>query len=282
MAYPRLPQISPDEEARLYAKLNQYNLGRASYRQAGAYLIVLPFEKHACYSLWVFDPELPRRTILFIHDLSADIYETFRMAGTMLYHAERMLLVTEYHARQMQTRGDDLIPFGKYHGHYLYEILKIDPAYLAWIAFRFTPRIPKQERFVKIAQAYHKVHLDLMKRHSLRQTPESYLGPEGTTVHNLTLRVTHVRLEDDPYKTRLIGTLPQFYVRQVLTLTDPAGHRIVIRLNSRIPSIHSATLPACEHAYRPGELLQLSSARILRCYTLQGRKYTRLGHIRLA
>ena len=48
---------------------------------------------------------------------------------------------------------------GKYRGHFLHEILKIDPAYLSWVAYKFTPKIPKQERFVKIAQAYHSIHL---------------------------------------------------------------------------------------------------------------------------
>ena len=61
----------------------------------------------------------------------------------------RPLSLVEYNAKRMQNKGDDIISFGKYHGHYLHEILRIDPGYLTWIAFKFTPRIPKQERFAQ-------------------------------------------------------------------------------------------------------------------------------------
>ena len=33
-----------------------------------------------------------------------------------------------------------------------------------------------------------------------------------------------VRLEDDPYKTRVYGTTPQFFVKQILTLNDASGN----------------------------------------------------------
>lgn len=58
-------------------------------------------------------------------------------------------------------------------GHFLHEILKIDPAYLSWVAYKFTPKIPKQERFVKIAQAYHSIHLDIMIRKSREKRSSS-------------------------------------------------------------------------------------------------------------
>ncbi len=42
MANPRLPGISENEQALLYAKLNEYNRGRASFKEVGVYLVVLP------------------------------------------------------------------------------------------------------------------------------------------------------------------------------------------------------------------------------------------------
>ena len=42
MANPKLPGISESEQALLYAKLNEYNRGRASFKEAGVYLVVLP------------------------------------------------------------------------------------------------------------------------------------------------------------------------------------------------------------------------------------------------
>ena len=44
MAQPKLPNLSDNEQALLYQKLNLYNRGRASYKEAGAYLVVLPRE----------------------------------------------------------------------------------------------------------------------------------------------------------------------------------------------------------------------------------------------
>lgn len=38
MANPKLPGIPEAEQALLYAKLNEYNRGRMSYKEAGAYL----------------------------------------------------------------------------------------------------------------------------------------------------------------------------------------------------------------------------------------------------
>ena len=37
MANPKLPGIPEAEQALLYAKLNEYNRGRMSYKEAGAY-----------------------------------------------------------------------------------------------------------------------------------------------------------------------------------------------------------------------------------------------------
>ena len=169
----------------------------------------------------------------------------------------------------------------KYHGHFLHEILRIDPAYLTWIAFKFQPRIPKQERFVQIAKIYHSVHLDIQRRKTYQTTGGRFLGKEGEKVENLTLTVFSVRLEDNPYKTQLKGTTPYFYVRQVLKLKDSIGNFVSIRLNARTASRKSCQLPAVEHAYQVGELMEIASARIARTYIIGSTKYTRLTHVKL-
>ena len=51
MANPRLPNITEAEQELLYEKLNVYNQGKASYKEAGCYLVVLPREGHPNYSL---------------------------------------------------------------------------------------------------------------------------------------------------------------------------------------------------------------------------------------
>ena len=73
MANPRLPDISEQEQILLYEKLNTYNQGKASYKEAGCYLVVLPTEGHPNYSLWFYTPLLDRRSFLYIEDLKPGI-----------------------------------------------------------------------------------------------------------------------------------------------------------------------------------------------------------------
>ena len=136
MANPKLPGISESEQALLYAKLNEYNRGRASFKEAGVYLVVLPRPGKPNYSLWLYSPLPEKQSILYIHDLSPDINESLRIASTMFYYSRRCLILMDYNEKRMQSNGDDLIFFGKYRGHFLHEILKVDPAYLSWIAYK--------------------------------------------------------------------------------------------------------------------------------------------------
>ena len=281
MANPIIPGILQTEQDLLYSKLNAYNQGRASYKEVGAYLVVLPRPEHLQYTLWIYSPLPGRQSIFYICDLSTDIHETLRMASTLCFYSPRSLLLMEYNAKRMQSKGDDIISIGKYHGHFLHEILRIDPAYLTWIAFKFQPRIPKQERFVQIAKIYHSVHLDIQRRKTYQTTGGRFLGKEGEKVENLTLTVLSVRLEDNPYKTQLKGTTPYFYVRQVLKLKDSVGNFVSIRMNARTASRKSCQLPAVEHAYQVGEIMEIASARIARTYMIGSTKYTRLTHVKL-
>ena len=283
MANPRLPGISENEQALLYAKLNEYNRGRASFKEEGVYLVVLPRPGKPNYSLWLYSPLPEKQSILYIHDLSPDINESLRVASTMFYYSKRCLILVDYNEKRMQSNGDDLIFFGKYRGHFLHEILKIDPSYLSWIAYKFTPKIPKQERFVKIAQAYHSIHLDIMQRKSREKRSSSrYLGELGEKLTDLKLKVTRVRLEDDPYKTRVNGTTPQFFVKQILTLTDASGNLAVMSIPSKNPSAVSCTLSGIEHEYRLGEIIYIESAKVSRRYESYGSKYTLLSHVKFA
>lgn len=281
MANPRLPGISEAEENLLYTKLNEYNRGRASFKEAGVYLVVLPRSGHPNYSVWIFSPQLEKQTILFIHDLSPDIHESLRMASTLFYFSRRCLYIIEYNEKRMAGNGDDIISFGKYHGHYLHEILKVDPSYLSWIAYKYIPKIPKQERFVEIARIYHSVHLDIMQR-KVRQKRETsrFLGVEGEKLTNLTLKVIKTRLEDDPYKTVVRGTTVQFYVRQLLTLVDPSGNLVMMKITSKNPSQESCRLSAFEHEFKTDEIVHIRSARVSRTYENNGSKYTRLSHVK--
>ena len=172
MTNPLIPGITAAEQDVLYQKLNAYNLKKASFKEVGAYLVVLPRADCPRYSLWIYSPLPERQSIFYIFDLSEDIHEALRMASTLCYYSPRPLSLVEYNAKRMQNKGDDIISFGKYHGHYLHEILRIDPGYLTWIAFKFTPRIPKQERFAQIAR------ISCNGKPSNR-LPDAFLGKKG-------------------------------------------------------------------------------------------------------
>lgn len=281
MANPIIPGIPEAEQDLLYKKLNEYNLGRASYKEAGAYLVVLPRPGYPRYSLWIYSPLPERQSIFYIQDLSEDINESLRAASSLCYYSPRCMLLVEYNAKRMQSRGDDIISIGKYHGHFLHEIFRIDPGYISWIAYKFTPRTPKQERFVQIAQIYHSVHLDIQKRQAHQKYSTSrFLGKEGEKVEDLTLKVLRVRLEDDPYKTIVKGNTPYFYVRQILTLEDSIGNLVTFRTSARTASRESCQLPGTEHAFQPGETVYIASARIARTYTSGNKQYTRLNYVK--
>ncbi len=281
MANPLIPGIAVAEQDLLYQKLNEYNRNKASYKEAGTYLVVLPRPEKPNYSLWVYSPLPERQSIFYICALATDIHETLRMASTLCFYSPRSLLLMEYNAKRMQSKGDDIISFGKYRGHFLHEILRIDPGYLTWIAFKFKPQIPKQERFAQIARIYHSVYLDFQRRKTSQTNSSRFIGKEGERVENLALTVLSVRLEDNPYKTQVKGNIPYFYVRQVLKLKDATGNFITFRINALTASRESCQLPAVEHAYQVGETVEILSARIARTYTIGSTKYTRLTHVKM-
>ena len=103
MANPILPGISEAEQELLYKKLNEYNQGRTSYKEAGAYLVVLPRPESPRYSLWVYSPLPERQSIFYVQDLSTDIHESLRAASSLCYYSPRCILLVEYNATVSYT-----------------------------------------------------------------------------------------------------------------------------------------------------------------------------------
>ena len=281
MANPKIPGITEAEQQAIYESLNTYNKAKASYKEVGCYLVVLPHEGHTPYSLWIYTPLLEHRSILFINDLADDIRTSLRAVTSELWYADRRILLTDYNEKCMATHGDDLMSFGKYRGHYLHEILRIDPGYVNWLACRFTARIPKEERMEKMAQAYMAYYMDRMLRKSHRPRRVSrFLGKKGDKLHGLVLKVTQVRLEDDPYKTQVSGNTALFFVTQKLTAIDRDGNLVLLSLASKMPSYVSGQLSSLEHAYKTGDILRISSARIAGTFERNGICHTRLNYVR--
>ena len=66
-----------------------------------------------------------------------------------------------------------------------------------------------------------------------------------------------------------------------MKLKDSAGNFVSIRMNARTASRKSCQLPAVEHAYQVGEIMEIASARIARTYMIGSSKYTQLTHVKL-
>ena len=105
MTNPLIPGITAAEQDVLYQKLNAYNLKKASFKEVGAYLVVLPRADCPRYSLWIYSPLPERQSIFYIFDLSEDIHEALRMASTLCYYSSRPLSLVEYNAKRMQNKA---------------------------------------------------------------------------------------------------------------------------------------------------------------------------------
>jgi len=66
MTNPLIPGITAAEQDVLYQKLNEYNQKKASFKEVGAYLVVLPRADCPRYSLWIYSPSA-RKAIHILH-----------------------------------------------------------------------------------------------------------------------------------------------------------------------------------------------------------------------
>ena len=103
MANPIIPGIPEAEQELLYQKLNEYNRGRTSYKDVGAYLVALPRPDYPRYSLWIYSPLPERQSIFYIQDLSTDIHESLRANKSLSAwgvegRKQSMLLLSPLHA----------------------------------------------------------------------------------------------------------------------------------------------------------------------------------------
>lgn len=123
MANPLIPGISATEQDLLYKKLSIYNQKKASFKEAG-YLVYCRERIIPGIPLGV----LARKAIHLLYLRLNEMYtKPLRIASTPCYYSLRPLLLVEYNAKRMQKQGRRHYLFGKYHGHYLHEILRMIP-----------------------------------------------------------------------------------------------------------------------------------------------------------
>jgi hypothetical protein len=282
MTNPRLTDLTEDQQNVLYEKLSDFNSRRASYKTAGAFLIVLPHLSCSSYSLWIYSPDMERRSMFFLEILSPSFVDSLRTVSGKYYYSPRPILVVEYSEKHMHGIGEDLIPFGKYKGHYLSEIMLIDPNYISWIAHKFEARDERQMHFVKIADLYDSVYSESRLVRSAAAVPKSSLHiQKGESVKGLILKVISVRLEDDPYRSGLIDGHVSFFVNQNLQLADTDGNRFIWNAPAQYESLRSCHLASMEHAYHLGEILHVRTARVSGSFTSRGIPFVRINHVKL-
>lgn len=181
MANPIIPGIPQTEQDLLYSKLNAYNQGRASYKEVGAYLIVLPRPEYLQYTLWIYSPLPGRQSIFYICDLSTDIHETLRMASTLCFYSPRSLLLVEYNAKRMQSKGTT--PY-----FYVRQVLKLKDSIGNFVSIRLNARTASRKscQLPAVEHAYQMG--EVMKIASARIARTYIIGSTKYT------RLTHVKL----------------------------------------------------------------------------------------
>lgn len=283
MIFPRLKDLSEQQESSIYDRLRSYNTGRQSFKVAGAYLIVTPYETSPTYSLWIYSPDIKGRSFFFITQLSPSFTDSLRTVSGLFYYSKRPIYVMDYHPKQLHRSGEDLISFGKYRGYYLSEILQIDPNYVGWIAHKYEARTEAQLRFVRIAALYDSVSMDRFKVHVKALDKQSASPPKkGSRLTNVFLKVTNIRLEDDPYRTRYVNGRNFFYVNQNVLLSDANGHKLLWLRRTKSPSLQSGMLPASERAFHIGEVLHILSASVSDVFKKNEIEYMKINRVKLS
>lgn len=259
-------------------KLDSFNVGRATDK--GRYYILVPSPTRRYYTLWFYRPEAVFHPVIYLMDLELSALGSVSRAIRELTHTLLPLFITN-DIRRSPDNGDDLISFGKYRGYHLYDINRIDPRYVAWLADKYEPHVKSEARLKELAASYRFVYLDLHTRKHYKTAAIGFAGAPGDKLTNLNLTIVKVRVEDDPYKTRIEGGIPRFFVDQLLTAIDTEGHRFLLRMKNKAYSLASGVLPAGVHAYQVGEKLHIKSAKVLKQIETPNIRLTRIGYIKL-
>lgn len=262
-------------------KLDAFNAGKT--KGQGRYYILVPHEKSVYYTLWYYAPQAVYHLYVFLERLELNLLGSLNKAMKIVANSFLPLAITDHTDRLFESPsnyGDDLITFGKYRGHTLQEVYSIDPRYVSWLADKYEPRVKNEFRFKELAQAYHRVYVDLHTPRKYKVQRSRYVGTPGEKLADLELTVTRVRVEDDPYKTRVVRGTEYFYVDQVITAVDREGNLYAFTVKAPDRSLQSQMLNASVHAYQPGEKLTIASAKVLRHFESRNLRYTRLGYVR--
>lgn len=259
-------------------KLTTFNEGRNTDK--GVYFILLPNEKTAYYTLWFYNPTAEYHPNVFLSTLDVNAITSVDKAMKAVSNSFAKLIV-RLHMDSISHNADDMISFGKYRGYHLFEVATIDPKYITWIANKYEARIQSERRFKELAATYSWVYQDLNTSRAHKAPVSRFVGTVNDKLSDLQLTILRVKVEDNPYKTRVIRGTTHFYVDQKIVAADESGNLFFFTIRATDRSLESGKLSNADHAYHTGEILHIRSAKVIKHYTSRNIRYTKLGYIKL-
>lgn len=272
------PDISEEIFREIMQKLESFNVGKRA--DEGEYCILFPTEKSLYYTLWFHNPSAGYYPYIFISNLELNALSSVNRAMRITFNSYRTLNITDTIGTKF-LNGDDIFTFGKYRGRHLQDVYAIDPHYITWVADKFEPHVRSEFRFHELALTYNKVYIDLQSGKKLRGARGSYVGKPGDKLTNLRLVISKVRIEDDSYKTRIYNGIEYFYVDQLLTAKDADDNMFLLTIKATDRSLSSRILSPNSHAFHVGEMIAISSAKVLKHIESHQFRYTKLGYVKL-
>lgn len=258
-------------------KLNMFNEGRNEDK--GVYYILLPNEKTAYYTLWFYNPAAEYHPNIFLSTLDVNAINSVGKAMKAVANSFVKLTV-RIRIESISHNADDMISFGKYRGYHLFEVALIDPKYVTWIANKYEAHVQSERRFKELATTYSWVYQDLNTSRIHKMPVSRFVGTIDEKLTDLHLTIRRIKIEDNPYKTRVIRETTHFYVDQKIIAADDSENLFFFIIRATDRSLESGKLSNSDHAYQVGEKLYIRSAKVIKHYASRNIRYTKLGYVK--
>lgn len=267
-----LYQITDVMAEKVFLKIESFNKGRRE--DTGYYAISVSTPYRSYYALWrIFsDDACPP---LFVQTLAVTFADAADRAFQYLQNCNILLKVKDNtFFEPYYGISDDIVSFGKYRGKRLAEVYYIDPGYVLWLAHKFEPRNPRDNKLAALAKRFATVHYETVIRKHRLPAGSRFVGRPGEKLTDMHLEVLGVRLQLDTYKTK------DYYVDQSVLAADADGNRYIFVIKAAAPSVSPDMLSCYTRKITPHESIYVKSAKVLSHYESRGIKCTRIGYLK--
>ena len=152
---------------------------------------------------------------------------------------------------------------------------------MSWIAYKFTPRIPKQERFStnSIGVSFRPSGYFRSGRHIRNILPAVFWGKEGDKSERTDTESTPCPAGRRSLQNHRERNDSLFLCPADTDLEDPIGNLVTFRTNSH-GKPESYQVPATEHAFEPENRYILPRHASLVPLLRETKQYTRLNYVK--